>query len=90
MAKIQAIQKSFLLKEMKSSEKLFTRLDAICEPLTDFVAELLFMPDKELKEYFMDSDDLEKIREAMNVLENIKESAYKYGQRKALELLKAS
>jgi hypothetical protein len=88
MAKIQPIQKSFLLKEMKSSEKLYARLDKVCEPLTDFVAEFLFMPDRELKDYFMDADDLEKIREAMNILETMKESAYQYGRRKGEQLLK--
>lgn len=90
MKAVQPIQKSFLFKEMKSSERLYNQLDKICEPLTDFVADLLFLPDIELKEYFMDADDLEKIREAMNILETMKESAYRYGKKKGEQLLKVS
>ena len=90
MKKVQPITKNILFNEVKESQSLYEKTKVIIDPLYDFVFDLQCLPEKELKNYFLDAEDLEKIRYAMEIHNTINNSAYNWGRKKAIQLVKCA
>lgn len=90
MAKIKNIKVGDIHREMKENENLYIQVLGIYEPMSDFLFSMNRLAERDLKDYFIDGDELDKLREALEIIERIKDDSYRYAQKKAIELLKAS
>lgn len=85
-----AKNKNLLFTEVKQTERINGDISSFMEPFSDFVQKLTYLPDRDLKDYFTNADDLEKLVDALDILSNIQQSALNYGRNAATKLSKAA
>lgn len=77
-----------LIGAIKSCGQMSEQIESIADPLFTLIFKLSVLPNRELAQYFIDSDDLQKLEAAHTVLEQMQQGFHNEAVKAAKELTK--